>query len=146
MNTSTFNALPVMSKAVAVAGGVAIGSYFLTPKEAGQTGKRVTYHMRIAQIRNNTTVSKVMPYTHRQIPGWVQGSNPASKVVTKTDPYDGSNYLVTETITASGSWPSGAIGYDTSGKTVQSLTYPNLPAGSSQQIDGVVRIYDVLSD
>jgi hypothetical protein len=147
MDTSTFNALPVMTPATAIAGGVAIGSYFLTPKEAGQTGKRVTYNMRIAKIRDNETVSKVMPYTNRQIPGWEQGSNPASRVVAKLDPYDKPNtYNITETITASGAWPSGAIGYDTSAKTVTQLTYPDFKAGTSQQTDGYVRIYDILSD
>jgi len=146
MNTSTFNALPVMTTATAVAGGVAINSYFLTPKEEGQTGKRVTYHMRIAKIRDNETVSKVMPYTNRAIPSWVQGSNPASEVVSKTDPYTGEIFTETQTITASGAWPSGAIGYDISDKTVAQLTYPDFEDGTSQQTDGYVRIYDILSD
>lgn len=146
MDTATFNALPVMTTAAAVAGGVTIGGYFLTPEEANQTGKKVTYHMRIAQIRDNTTVTKVMPYTNRRIPGWEQGSNPPSKTVSKTDPFTGAITNETQTITASGAWPSGAIGYDTSGKTVQSLTYPDFPDGVSQQTDGYVRIYDVLTD
>lgn len=150
MDTATFNALPVKSLTTAVlpvaSGGIAVGSYFITPKEVGQTGKRVTYYMRVAQIRNNVTVTKVMPYTHRQIPGWVQGSNPASKIVSVTDPFTGAVSSKTETVTASGAWPSGAIGYDTSNKTVEQLTYPNFPNGISQQIDGYVRIYDVLTD
>ena len=102
--------------------------------------------MRIAKIRDNETVTKVMPRTNRPISGWVQGDNPASKVVTKTDPYDGSSFTQTETITASGAWPSGAIGYDTSDKQITQLTYPDFKAGTSQQTDGYVRIYDVLSD
>lgn len=150
MDTATFNALPVRSLSTAVlavsAGGIAVGSYFVTPDEVGQTGKRITYYMRIGQIRENVTISKVMPYTHRRIPGWIQGSNPPSKIVSKTDPYTGATINETQTITSSGAWPSGAIGYDTSGKTVQQLTYPDFPKGVSQQVDGYVRIYDVLTD
>lgn len=145
MDTTTFNALPVMTHAAANAGGVAVGGYYLTSDLEGQTGNRVSYFMRIAQIRDNVTVSKVMPYTHRQIPGWEQGDNPASRTVSKTDPYDGSTYTTTETITSSGAWPSGAIGYDTSGKTVTQLTYPDFKAGTSQQTDGYVLINDVLT-
>lgn len=146
MDTATFNALSVTTHAAAIAGGVAIGSYYITRDLVGQTGKRVTYYMRIAKIRDNETVSKVMPYTNRPLTGWTQGSNPASRTVTKTDPYDGSLYTQTETITASGAWPSGAVGYDISAKTVAQLTYPDFPAGVSQQTDGYVKIYDVLSD
>ena len=146
MNTATFNLLPVTTHAAAIAGGVAIGSYYITKELQGQTGKRVSYFMRIAKIRDNETVTKVMPRTNRPISGWVQGDNPASRVVTKTDPYDGSSYLVTETITESGAWPSGAIEYDTSAKTIQALTYPDFKAGTSQQTDGYVRIHDILSD
>jgi len=148
METATFNALPVLTHAAANAGGVSVGSYYITSDLQGQTGKRVTYYMRIAQIRDNTTVSKVMPYTKRQIPGWEQGSRvPASYVATKNDPFDRPNtYDETITITASGAWPSGAIGYDTSAKTVTQLTYQDFKAGISQQTDGYVRIYDVLTD
>lgn len=146
MNTATFNALPVLTHAAANAGGVAIGGYYITKDLQGQTGKRVAYFMRITQIRDNVTVSKSMPYTNRQIPGWVLGSNPAERDVTKTDPYTGASYTTTETITASGAWPSGAIDYDTSDKPVLQLTYPDFKDGTSQQTDGYVKINDVLSD
>jgi hypothetical protein len=146
MNTVTFNALPVLTHTAANAGGVAIGSYYITKELQGQTGKRISYFMRIAKIRDNETVTKVMPRTNRPISGWVQGANPASRTVAKTDPFDGSITNVTETITASGAWPSGAIGYDTSAKTIQALTYPDFKAGTSQQTDGYVRIHDILSD
>ena len=149
MNRTTFDALPVMTHAAANAGGVAFGAYYLTKdlsSQQGKTERRVTYYMRIVKIRDNETVTKVMPYTKRQIPGWEQGSNPASRTVAKVDGATGVTYNVTETITASGAWPSGAIGYDTSGKTVQSLTYPDFPAGTSQQTDGYVKINDVLTD
>jgi hypothetical protein len=148
MDRTTFDALPVMSHAAANAGGVAYGAFYLTSDLAFQKGKsekRVTYYMRIVKVRNNETVTKNMPRTARPLTGWIQGANPASRTVQKTDPFDGSITNVTETITASGAWPSGAIDYDTSGLTVQALTYPNLPAGSSQQRDGYVQIHDVLT-
>lgn len=145
MLTATFNSLPVTTHAAANAGGVSVGSYYITKELVGQTGKRVSYFMRIAKIRDNETVaSKVMPRTNRAIPGWVQGDNPASRVVTKTDPYTGEVSTETITIGASGSWPSGAIGYDISNKRVTQLTYPDFKAGTSQQTDGYVRIYDIL--
>jgi hypothetical protein len=149
MNRTTFDLLPVTTHTAANAGGVVIGGYYLTSDLAfqqGQTEKRVSYFMRIAKIRDNETVSKVMPFTKRQIPGWEQGSNPASRTVSKTDPYDGSTFTSTETITASGAWPSGAIGYDTSAKTVTQLTYPDFKPGTSQQTDGYVEIKDILTD
>ena len=149
MDTTTFNALPVRTLTTAVlpvsAGGIAVGGFFITPEDRNQTSNRVTYYMRITQIKENGIFPKSMPYTHRKIPGWVQGSNPASKTVSKTDPYDGSTYIVTETITASGAWPSGAIGYDISGKTIAQLVYPDFPKGVDQNIDGYVRIYDILT-
>lgn len=145
MLTATFNSLPVLTHTAANAGGVAIGGYYITKELQGQTGKRVSYFMRIAKIRDNEIISKVMPRTNRPISGWVQGANPASRVVAKLDPYDKPNtYNVTETITASGAWPSGAIGYDVSAKTVTHLTYPDFKAGTSQQTDGYVRIHDIL--
>jgi hypothetical protein len=123
MNTATFNALPVMTTAAAVAGGVAIGSYFITPKEVGQTGKRVTYHMRIAKIRENATYIKTMPRTNNTLSGWMW-----------------------DNIGASGSWPDGAIDYDTNNVSVSASVMPDFPAGTSQQTDGYVRIYDILTD
>jgi len=123
MNTATFNALPVMTTAAAVAGGVAIGSYFITPKEVGQTGKRVTYHQRIAKIRENATYIKSMPRTNNPISGWTW-----------------------DNVGASGSWPDGAIDYDTNNVSVSASVMPDFKAGTSQQTDGYVRIYDILTD
>ena len=54
MDRTTFDALPVMTHAAANAGGVANGAYYLTADLAFQQGKsenRVTYDMRIAQLR-----------------------------------------------------------------------------------------------
>lgn len=146
MDTATFKALPVTTHAAAVAGGVAIGSNYITKDLEGQTGKRVSYFTRIAKIRENATYVKSMPRTRKPIRGWELGSNPASKVVTKTDPYTGASYNVTETIVASGSWPDGAVSYETSAATVSASVMPDFLPGTSQQIDGYVRIYDVLTD
>jgi len=146
MNTATFNALPVMTTAAAVAGGVAIGSYFITPKEVGQTGKRVTYHQRIAKIRENATYVKSMPRTNNPISGWVQGANPASKTISVTDPFSGAVSNKTITVTASGNWPDGAIDYDTNNISVSASVMPDFKAGVNQQTDGYIRIYDILTD
>lgn len=146
MNTATFNGLPVLTHAAAIAGGVAIGGYYITKELQGQTGKRVSYFMRIAKIRENATYVKTMPRTNKIIRGWQQGSNPPSRVVVKTDPFDGSTTNVTVTVPASGSWPDGAIDYDTNATTVSASVMPDFPAGTSQQTDGYVKVYDVLSD
>ena len=149
MNRATFNALPVMTHAAANAGGVAYGAHYLTQDLAFQKTRndnRVRYYTRIVKIRDNEVVTKVMPFTNRVIPGWEVGDNPPSRVVTKTDPYTGASYNVTETITASGAWPSGAIDYDTSSKSVTGLIYPDFPDGTSQQTDGYVSVHDVLTD
>ena len=85
-----------------------------------------------------------MPRTRKPIRGWELGSNPASRVVAKNDPYSGGTYNVTETIVASGSWPDGAVSYETSAATVSASVMPDFLPGTSQQIDGYVQIHDVL--
>jgi len=146
MDTATFKALPVTTHAAAVAGGVAIGSNYITKDLQGQTGKRVSYFTRITKIRENATYVKNMPRTRKPIRGWELGSNPASRTVSGSDPFTGAPYTKVITITASGSWPDGAVSYETSAATVSASVMPDFLPGTSQQTDGYVRIYDVLTD
>lgn len=124
MKRATFNALPsynTLETAVSSA-GAAVNSYFLLNEDAWQQNNnnvvRVTYYQRIAIIKKNGTFNLNSVYIHKPIPCW-----------------DGST------------WPSGAGQYPppSAGQYPLTGTFPDFPKGTSQQTDGYVRIYDILT-